>query len=331
MLTSCMMGSTFSLVGVNPYFGGRFEENVTKYGLRDRLASIECMGLTPHELDACFSDRSGAAEAIDSFTAAARASLDKGAEVVIPAGGRLTAFLNAVASARSTEPHCWMAPSHSSPPPRRRFESAGTRAPSSAVVGCTPERPTPLSRRRAPSTRRATTCRRCAGSPHDPATTTGHDTNELRLSIEQAGLASCRTLTVCGRLPPTSRRLPRAASGRRHLRPARRQAARAQPARRLRRDPQRGWLPCPLHPRAIEAGARGGDRAGGASCCSEPALGWPLWSRRWPGRTTSSVTNLLGIRQNRLMFWTASAPVRVYGTGEPQRLQHAQRRGRHHD
>ncbi len=96
MLTACMMGSTFSLVGVNPFFGGRFEENVAKYGLRDRLASIECMGLTPHELDACFSDDEGRSRAIESFTAAARASLAKGAEVVIPAGGRLTAFLNAV-------------------------------------------------------------------------------------------------------------------------------------------------------------------------------------------------------------------------------------------
>ncbi|OZE87815.1 hypothetical protein CH305_01265 [Rhodococcus sp. 15-649-2-2] len=96
MLTACMMGSQFSLVGVNPYFGGRFEENVARYGLRDRLASIECMGLTPHELDACFSDDSKRQKAIDSFVAAARASLDKGAEVVIPAGGRLTAFLNAV-------------------------------------------------------------------------------------------------------------------------------------------------------------------------------------------------------------------------------------------
>ena len=95
MLTACMMGSTFSLVGVNPYFGGRFEENVAKYGLRDRLASIECMGLTPHELDACFSDPDQRSKAIASFEVAARASLDKGAEVVIPAGGRLTAFLNA--------------------------------------------------------------------------------------------------------------------------------------------------------------------------------------------------------------------------------------------
>lgn len=96
MLTSCSMGSTFSLVGVNPYFGGRFEENVAKYGLRERLASIECMGLTPHELDACFSDEEGRAKATESFIAAARASLDKGAEVVVPAGGRLTAFLNAI-------------------------------------------------------------------------------------------------------------------------------------------------------------------------------------------------------------------------------------------
>ena len=96
MLTSCMMGATFSLVGVNPWFGGRFEENVAKYGLRNRLSSIECMGLTPHELDACFSDEDGRARAIESFTTAARASLDKGAEVVVPAGGRLTAFLNAV-------------------------------------------------------------------------------------------------------------------------------------------------------------------------------------------------------------------------------------------
>ncbi len=96
MLTACMMGSTFSLVGVNPYFGGRFEENVTKYGLRERLASIESMGLTPHELDECFSDDEAKERAIAHFRVAARKGVERGAEVVIPAGGRLTAFLNAV-------------------------------------------------------------------------------------------------------------------------------------------------------------------------------------------------------------------------------------------
>jgi len=96
MLTASMMGSSFSLIAVNPYFGGRFEENVAKYGLGQRLTSIECMGLTPHELDACFSDPAERERAVASFTAAARAALDKGAEVIIPAGGRLTAFLNAL-------------------------------------------------------------------------------------------------------------------------------------------------------------------------------------------------------------------------------------------
>lgn len=95
MHTACLMGSKFSLVGVNPFFGGRFEENVAKYGLTDRLAGQESMQLTPHELDTCFSDPESRDRAIDAFERAARATLDKGAEVIIPAGGRIVAFLNA--------------------------------------------------------------------------------------------------------------------------------------------------------------------------------------------------------------------------------------------
>jgi allantoin racemase len=95
MLAACMMGSRFSLVGVNPYFGGCFEENVAKYGLNERLAALEFLSLTPHELDACFSDESARKRAVEAFLSAARSTLDAGSEVVIPAGGRLTAFLNA--------------------------------------------------------------------------------------------------------------------------------------------------------------------------------------------------------------------------------------------
>jgi Asp/Glu/hydantoin racemase len=89
MLAACMMGSRFSLVGVNPYFGGRFEENVAKYGLKERLAALEFLSLTPHELDACFSDESARKHAVEAFLSAARSTLDAGSEVVIPAGGRL--------------------------------------------------------------------------------------------------------------------------------------------------------------------------------------------------------------------------------------------------
>ncbi len=94
MLTACMVGSRFGLIGVNPYFGGRFEENVARYGLRERLAALRFMALTPHELDACFSDEAARARAIDAFTAAARETLAAGAEVIVPAGGRIVAFLN---------------------------------------------------------------------------------------------------------------------------------------------------------------------------------------------------------------------------------------------
>ena len=154
MLTSCMMGSTFSLVGVNPYFGGRFEENVAKYGLRDRLASIECMGLTPHELDACFSDpdwpgegdrvvhRGGSRLARQGRRG--RHSCRRAAHGV-PERGR--------SSARSTERRCSTARSRSSLPPRPRSASAGSPARSSAVGGCTQELPRRRSPRPAPSTR----------------------------------------------------------------------------------------------------------------------------------------------------------------------------------
>ncbi len=168
MLTSCMMGSTFSLVGVNPYFGGRFEENVAKYGLRDRLASIECMGLTPHELDACFSDPDQRGKAIASFEAAARASLDKGAEVVIPAGGRLTAFLNAngireVDGAPLLDGTVSLVAATEAAIRIRR-----SRARSSVVAGSTPRLPSRRSPRPAPSTPRATTSLRSAESPTHP-------------------------------------------------------------------------------------------------------------------------------------------------------------------
>jgi len=94
MLTSLMMGSKFGLVSVNRYMGGRFDENVSRYQLRDRLASLENMALTPHELDACFSDESARVKAIEAFQNAARATIAAGAEVIVPAGGRIVAFLN---------------------------------------------------------------------------------------------------------------------------------------------------------------------------------------------------------------------------------------------
>jgi allantoin racemase len=95
MLQACTMGNQFSLIAVNRFFIPRFRENIATYRLDDRLSSIETMSLTPHELDRSFAEDEYRTRAIDEFKRASRSAIEKGAEVIIPAGGRLTAFLNA--------------------------------------------------------------------------------------------------------------------------------------------------------------------------------------------------------------------------------------------
>ena len=292
MLTACMMGSTFSLVGVNPYFGGRFEENVAKYGLRERLASIECMGLTPHELDACFSDPDGGGRRIESFQRGRpRASLEKGAEVVIPAGGRLTAFLNAdgireVDGAPAAGRHGLAA----SLPPRRRSASAGS--PGAFV-----------SRRRlyarAPEASIAAAGAEYADGYHLPALgRLGRRIHQRRRRTDSHDFDYPLSKQDVVRVEPR----PAAGDGarRRHGLPWRSASRPTLPARSTpssassrcwpasRRPGTRVGSACTA-PAHGEAGATvGGDRAVGASCCWAPASGWSPSSRRWPGLTTSS-------------------------------------------
>ena len=112
MLTACMMGSRFCLVGVNPYFGGRFEENVARYGLRERLA-----GHRVHGADAARARRlllrraAPCRRAIESFVAPRAPSLDAGGRGGHP--GRRPHHgvpQRERASARSTAPRCSTAP-----------------------------------------------------------------------------------------------------------------------------------------------------------------------------------------------------------------------------
>ena len=96
MLAACMMGSRFSLVGVNPYFGGPVRGE-----RRPLRAQGAAGGHRVHGADARTSwtpaspTSRGAGGPWRPSRAAARQTLDAGSEVVIPAGGRLTAFLNA--------------------------------------------------------------------------------------------------------------------------------------------------------------------------------------------------------------------------------------------
>jgi Asp/Glu/hydantoin racemase len=90
------MGASFSLINVNPKFTNRIVEGVKASGLGSRMVSIERLTVErPGAFDAALRDADAKAEIVRQFLEAARRGLDKGAEVIIPAGGSLMAILTA--------------------------------------------------------------------------------------------------------------------------------------------------------------------------------------------------------------------------------------------
>ncbi len=93
-LLACSMGANFSLVTGNAKHAPKIVENIGRYGLRDRLHSVERMTVERLvDLDAGFSDPAVRAKLREEFLTAARRASEAGAEVVIPAVGVLMTLL----------------------------------------------------------------------------------------------------------------------------------------------------------------------------------------------------------------------------------------------
>jgi allantoin racemase len=91
---ACLMGANFSLINVNPKFTGRIVDNITLQGLRSRLVSIDQMTVErPGIFDLALREETARTEIVHQFCDCARRSLDRGAEVLVPAGGSLMAVL----------------------------------------------------------------------------------------------------------------------------------------------------------------------------------------------------------------------------------------------
>lgn len=91
---ACIMGRNFSLVTINEKFTPRILDNVARYGLAGRLAAVHRMRVDRIlHLDAGFRDAKARRQIFAQFLAAARANVEAGAEVVIPAGGVLMTLL----------------------------------------------------------------------------------------------------------------------------------------------------------------------------------------------------------------------------------------------
>ena len=84
-----IMGANFGFVGISPKWSQMLHENVARYGLSTRMVAIEPVDTTPLQLKVAMHDDDYLKVVMAQFNAAAQKLVDKGAEVVIPAGGNL--------------------------------------------------------------------------------------------------------------------------------------------------------------------------------------------------------------------------------------------------
>ena len=94
MLYAAQLGQGFGLVTIDDVFVTWHAQQAEAYGLRDRLVGVTSMRTPPDELVAAFDDDAAASSVRDAFSASARPLVDRGAEVIISAGG-LFALLSA--------------------------------------------------------------------------------------------------------------------------------------------------------------------------------------------------------------------------------------------
>ena len=91
---ACLMGPTFSLIQVNPKFNRRILEGIAVQGLAGRMTSVEMLTVErPGSFDIALQNPDVRDGIVQQFAETARRALDRGAEVLIPAGGSLMAVL----------------------------------------------------------------------------------------------------------------------------------------------------------------------------------------------------------------------------------------------
>jgi allantoin racemase len=88
MLHACTLGHLIGLVTINPIFIPWHREQITRYGLGERVIGVTALtGLTVDDYARACADEDAFAKVLEQFTQAAQPLLDNGAEVLIPAGG----------------------------------------------------------------------------------------------------------------------------------------------------------------------------------------------------------------------------------------------------
>lgn len=92
MHLACMMGAKFGMVAISEKWILRLTENAQRYGLERQLAGIEPMRTSPVDLKKGMMDPGHRVNLLEQFKSAASRLLERGAEVIIPAGGEIVVF-----------------------------------------------------------------------------------------------------------------------------------------------------------------------------------------------------------------------------------------------
>lgn len=87
MLHACMLGRKVGLVTINPVFIPWHEDQVIRYGLRQRVVGVRAVDTQVGDYMRAFEDRAAYEGVREQFQQQAGPLLDSGVEVLIPAGG----------------------------------------------------------------------------------------------------------------------------------------------------------------------------------------------------------------------------------------------------
>jgi allantoin racemase len=88
MLHACTLGQRIGLVTIDPIFIAWHQEQIVKYGLRERVIGVTAMtGLVVDDYVRACADEDAFIRVFEQFERAAQPLLAAGAEVLIPAGG----------------------------------------------------------------------------------------------------------------------------------------------------------------------------------------------------------------------------------------------------
>lgn len=93
MHLACQMGASFGVVPVSQKQTPGKIENARRYGLERQMVGAEPLNSSPAALKQAMADSSLKEQVMTEFTACAKRLLQRGAEVIVPAGGEFNVFL----------------------------------------------------------------------------------------------------------------------------------------------------------------------------------------------------------------------------------------------